>query len=157
MWRKNRNTNGGGCTGVDLNRNWAKGFGGIKLLLFLFVFCLFVCLFVFVLFWFVWFWFVFVFLLFCLFVCLFVYLFVCLFWGEEELWHGGSREHPRSQLHELAGNKGIWIGHSVRASLWCVSLLINTRFRFLFFFSFFVCLFVFVFVFVLFCFRISIC
>jgi murein tripeptide amidase MpaA len=28
MWRKNRRNNGGGTTGVDLNRNWGFGWGG---------------------------------------------------------------------------------------------------------------------------------
>jgi murein tripeptide amidase MpaA len=28
LWRKNRNPNGGGCVGVDLNRNWELAWGG---------------------------------------------------------------------------------------------------------------------------------
>ena len=28
LWRKNRNLNGGGCAGVDLNRNWGYEWGG---------------------------------------------------------------------------------------------------------------------------------
>jgi carboxypeptidase A2 len=28
LWRKNRRNNGGGCYGVDLNRNWGVGWGG---------------------------------------------------------------------------------------------------------------------------------